>query len=662
MNKPFFALKNLLVIYLLCFYSSSHCQSLDELSNRADQLMMTNMDSSLILYQELEQLAIEKNDKPALGYAIINSAGIYNHKHQYQQAREICLRGLALQPLTRDSFEIIMTLGQSYDQDNIIKTDSLFREAEKLANVLNDTIVFAGLYMGLSNISFSQGKFYESLEYYLSNLNYCKSPQDDYRKSGILVSLSRIFLELENLSLAEQYLRRGLDIIEKNNYKTRYDRASVIYANLLLQKNELDAALTEVTTTRNWLLNNNRFGYRSLNANTHASILMTQEKWEEAETYINQAFNDWEAMNSTDFISYIPLLINRCSLYFHQKKYDQVLETVDEINQLTNEFRSPVLKKKTLDFARKVYDQKNQIDKAYLALQEIKIIEDELFRKEQLFSTKYLEAQYNRQQQQTAIALLDAKNEIQGNQLAQQRNLLIISGLALGLISLLSFFLYRLYKTVNDQKILLAKSVKEKDILLREIHHRVKNNLQLVSSLLGLQSDYVEDPQALEALNSGKSRVKSMALIHQDLYKKENLTGLNTKNYLQKLGTELMSTFEVNSEAIELRLEVDDLNLDVDTLIPLGLIVNELITNSLKYAFPNNQKGFIHVKLFEENQQLNLTVSDNGIGIIETEKSDSSFGFQLIETLLEQLEGEMEHQQKEGTHLSFKMNYYKKVA
>ena len=302
MNKKNLLPNILFGFCLLLFSPKTQSQSLDELANQADQLIMTNIDSSLILYQQLEQLALEKNDKKAYAYAIINSAGVCNHKHRYEEARKICLRGLTKQPFPRDSFEIIMTLGQSYDQDDIQMADPLFKEAEKIVFTLNDSTLFTGVYLGLGNTSFSKGSFYESLDYYFKCLELSKSPKDSFRRSGLLVSLSRIFLELGNLNLAEKYITEGLHIMDKNNYKKRYYRTSVVLANLLLKKGEIEAAQNEITSTRNWLMENNRYGYRSSNANTQASIFIIQKKWDEAEASLIQAFEEWKNMKSTDNI------------------------------------------------------------------------------------------------------------------------------------------------------------------------------------------------------------------------------------------------------------------------------------------------------------------------------------------------------------------------
>lgn len=234
---------------------------------------------------------------------------------------------------------------------------------------------------------------------------------------------------------------------------------------------------------------------------------------------------------------------------------------------------------------------------------------------------------------------------------SKQKQRLYGGAVALGLISLLSFFLYRMYQKVNSQKQVIEKALSEKDILLREIHHRVKNNLQLVSSLLTMQGRSIDDETAQKAINEGKTRVRSMALIHQDLYNKDNLTDIGVKDYVEKLTKELFSTYKVDQQQVTLDLNVDDIDIDIDTLVPLGLIINELITNSLKYAWPDDKKGKMSVTLQDQSGVLRLSVKDDGIGYDPRNVRDQSFGATLVTALTSQLEGEMSTSTQQGTEV-----------
>lgn len=188
----------------------------------------------------------------------------------------------------------------------------------------------------------------------------------------------------------------------------------------------------------------------------------------------------------------------------------------------------------------------------------------------------------------------------------------------------------------------LRRSNAEKELLIKEVHHRVKNNLQVLSSLLHLQSRHIQDETALDALREGQSRVESMSLIHQKLYVGDNLAAVDMPDYLHHLGNTLLDAYRLDDGRISISYEIAPLQLDVDTAIPLGLIINELVANSLKYAFPNERKGTIAIALWKNNAgKLCLKVADDGVGkaAAPTLKSSTSFGANLVDMLSRKLKG-----------------------
>lgn len=238
-----------------------------------------------------------------------------------------------------------------------------------------------------------------------------------------------------------------------------------------------------------------------------------------------------------------------------------------------------------------------------------------------------------------------------------QRNLIYSGGIALLALSFAALLLFRnnRFKLRTNKQLKLQKAEIEaknvqNELLLKEIHHRVKNNLQTVSSLLSLQSESITDPNAISAVQESKNRVKSMALIHQKLYQGENLASIEMGDYFKIMGSALIDSFGENADNVSLDVQIPEIELDVDTAIPLGLITNELITNSLKYAFPNNE-GQISIKLKKINALLNeLTISDDGTPTQESRNSsENGFGTLLIQLLTTQLGGELEMSNLNGT-------------
>jgi two-component sensor histidine kinase len=197
----------------------------------------------------------------------------------------------------------------------------------------------------------------------------------------------------------------------------------------------------------------------------------------------------------------------------------------------------------------------------------------------------------------------------------------------------------------------IKTTLKEKEVLLKEIHHRVKNNMQLISSILNIQSKHLRDEQALKMFKNGQSRIRSMALVHEKLYESKNLAGIDFAEYIRSITTYLFTLYKI-SEAVRLNVDIKDILLDINTAIPCALIVNEIVSNSLKYAFPEGIEGEIYIGLRSDKpDKFILIVKDNGIGFpkeLDFRKTES-LGMQLIIMLAGQLEGTVELDKSKGT-------------
>ncbi|HEY9653700.1 MAG TPA: histidine kinase dimerization/phosphoacceptor domain -containing protein, partial [Coleofasciculaceae cyanobacterium] len=205
----------------------------------------------------------------------------------------------------------------------------------------------------------------------------------------------------------------------------------------------------------------------------------------------------------------------------------------------------------------------------------------------------------------------------------------------------------------------IRESLQEKEILLQEIHHRVKNNLQIVSSLLDLQSQQIQELTMQAMFRDSHSRVKSMALVHENLYQSKNYARVSFNDYIQSLTDHLFQAYGINNERISLELELDELTLNIDTAIPCGLIINELISNALKYAFPNRNQGTIYIALHGgEDEPYRIIVRDNGIGLPLNWQSQAAntLGLQLVQILAQQLEGTLEVNSSDGAEFRLTFN------
>lgn len=277
---------------------------------------------------------------------------------------------------------------------------------------------------------------------------------------------------------------------------------------------------------------------------------------------------------------------------------------------------------------------------------------------------------------------LEAKNAIQLNQLQNQKDLsdamqrevalqknqvlsekkiqmiFGISSIALLLMGVWTYTLFHKQKTKNN---IILKQSSENEMLMKEVHHRVKNNLQIISSLLDMQSMSIKDPTAAEAIKESKNRVQSMALIHQNLYHDGNIRGIKIDDYLKHLAQSLFDSYNIDSNKTILATDIEPLYLDVDTVVPLGIIVNELITNSIKYAFTTAPGGQVSIVLKSQHEQLFFQIKDSGKGFPAdwTPDSNRSFGYQLIKAFAKKLKARLNVYNDGGAVIELQINKYK---
>nr|WP_282730546.1 histidine kinase dimerization/phosphoacceptor domain -containing protein [Methanobacterium alcaliphilum] len=206
---------------------------------------------------------------------------------------------------------------------------------------------------------------------------------------------------------------------------------------------------------------------------------------------------------------------------------------------------------------------------------------------------------------------------------------------------------------------LMKASLKEKELLLGEVHHRVKNNMQIISSLLRLQSSEVEDPESRNILLESQNRIKTMSIVHESLYQSENFSEIDMLNYINRLVKNLTITYS-SSERVIFQVNSENIQLAIDTAIPVGLVINELVTNAIKHAFPDNRKGKIYIEFKKDPECYQLIVKDDGVGMpadIDL-SSCTSLGWELVNGLVDQLSGTLTLNRENGTEITIR---FKKI-
>jgi len=309
---------------------------------------------------------------------------------------------------------------------------------------------------------------------------------------------------------------------------------------------------------------------------------------------------------------------------------------------------------------------------------EYKRLADSIFFNDKNKQLSGLEIEYQTEKKDKDIALLSQNNQLQKVRIEREGHVryIFIAGLLVAIIFVgLIYNRYRLkkqsnlileqkQKEINAQNDLLKKILGEKEWLLREIHHRVKNNLQIVISLLNTQSAYLDNDDALVAIRNSQHRMHAMSLIHQRLYQSDNLAEINMKWYIKELVDYMIECFSTDRK-VQFTLETESIKLDVAQAVPLGLILNEAISNTIKYAFPHERKGTVHISfLMAEDEICELKIADNGIGLPDGFEpgNTKSLGMSLMTGLTEQLNGQIKMWNDHGLILHVRFKKHNELA
>ena len=357
-------------------------------------------------------------------------------------------------------------------------------------------------------------------------------------------------------------------------------------------------------------------------------------------------------------------LVQLAEVYVLKKDYNSALKYSKDALIIGESNDNKLVKEMAYKQMSFIEEKVGRISQALAYYKKYENVKDSLLNDQISETAQKVEAAYQTAESEKKIQALEFEDQLSQSRISQQKWALGGTGVGLGILTILLYRLFDKNKEIKTQHGIISKAHKEKEVLLKEIHHRVKNNLQVISSLLGLQSLSISDQKTKDALHESRARVHSMSLIHQNLYQKDNLTGIRMETYVHKLCQDLINTYNTGESEIILEEDVQaDLILDVESVVPIGLIINELVTNSLKYAFPNAEKCVISVELKELNDQLVLTVMDNGVGISEEAllASTDSFGLSLVRAFEEKLDAKVNIIGAPSMKVSLVINKYVKA-
>lgn len=534
------------------------------------------------------------------------------------------------------------------------KYDSCLILIDKAINIrvkINDLKGLGESYTIIGEVNRILGNYEKATENYVKALKYAEDAKDKHGLARLKVDMGLVYVAQSKYKEARlNFTEAAVDLKELGSI----DHVADCYNNLAMvcyYEDNYDEAADWLKKAFDIYAENNNVKGQAISSTNIGATYSETGNFDEAEKYYKKGLYLFKQLQNEVYETTI--LLNLGDLYRKKKEFASaekyLILSLDKATSLNNREH----KKFAYSYLAALYEETSEFKKSIEYLTLYNEIKDSIINATNTKTISELEVKYQSEAKQRVLDEQNKEIEIAAVESKNQKIIIWAVSIGLALIIIFSIIIVHRLRVSNTQKRLIEEKNKENELLLGEIHHRVKNNLQVISSLLSLQERDITDETAKAAILEGKERVQSMGLIHKMLYQQNNFSGINMSEYIKKLISGLLDSFGKNSNDFELNYNIKNISLDVDTAIPLGLIINELVINSLKHAYTITSMPKMNISLQEVDSHLVLKVEDNGAGEVADLESSQSFGMKLVKSLSKQLSGTINIEQQNG--LSFKV-------
>ncbi|MGE4290226.1 MAG: histidine kinase dimerization/phosphoacceptor domain -containing protein [Salinivirgaceae bacterium] len=527
-------------------------------------------------------------------------------------------------------------------------------DAWELAQQMNnDTLIASGLVV-ISNNYKSLGNYGQALTYALMAEPYYQKINETMGSAMIATHIAGIYFTMENFEPAISYYQRAMQV------KTEYIALTLaIYTNLgeiYRKMQHYDSALYYMQRYLNEARDHNFAYYDGQNYANLGLVYAAQNETTVADSMLNKATDILKT--NKDFMALTQTYLELSKIYLEQKDYSKALPLVKlayqtaDSNHYTGELKNAAL------LLAQLNEQKNNFVDAYRYLKTFNSLREQIASDSVVSKLAEMRADFEIQKKEEEVIYLKRISNI--------KNLLALI-LIIGLVAVLTLvrFLYvenkkrkqanrsleEYNEELNQKNHIIHQALQDKEVLIREIHHRVKNNLQIISSIINLQRMRIDNPDTENVFNEMQRRIMAIASIHHKLYQGDSVSLINMKEYLTEIVESIHQAFDDQGMEVNYQISIQNIKLDIDAAVSLGLIVNELVTNAYKYAFKAGHKNHLTIGLTATGlHQYQLRVSDSGPGLpqeFSIEKSDS-LGMRMVSLLTRQLKGKIDIQNQQG--------------
>ncbi|GAB2839807.1 tetratricopeptide repeat protein [Ferruginibacter profundus] len=552
--------------------------------------------------------------------------------------------------MERETAEILNRLGTLYRKLSDFKTSlKNFDEGLEIAKKYNNTVAMANIYMNKANTLNECAQYDQAISMHLESIRIKEKLKDERGLAQSYNNLGAVYTNTGQYKEALHYFELTKSISEKTGINNKTSLA-LAYSNLASAFSKLHQ-------------------YDSVEYYYNKSLLLFQETGEKPGLALvyddmgNYYMDINQYAKALDYLQKALVLRKGSNLVYDEASTRNSIGVVLSKLNRPKEAEEYLLQSLALvrndgskiqqDIYRSLathYRQVGNFEKASEYQGKYISIKDTLISETEAVNMVKAQSAYEIEKKEIQLALADKEKQLGSMELSNRNKTIWL--LVAGLVSLALLLSFVMYSFIQKRKAAAELAVKNNRIetLIRELHHRVKNNLQVVSGLLSLQSNRIEDDAARQAMDEGRTRVDAMAMIHQKLYMDKDLAGVDIKDYLENLTTSLAGSFGYGKKHIETSVDLLHAAMDIDKAIPIGLIVNELVTNAFKHAFSTTMQPKINVSLAgNAHGVMELKIADNGSGVFEGAAASKSFGMKLVATLVQQLNGTMQQEHNNGT-------------
>lgn len=541
-----------------------------------------------------------------------------------QSALDYAQRALTLAEEKQDTLNIILANRKIGGIYSYISSYDLALEQQftalGLAERWGNKLAIGNTYNAIGGVYYDMAEYDNAFVYFQQALTLRKEAGDE----GILASsynnVGEIYRLKGDYKLAEEYYWRASELNDR------------------LRQNAASKELRD--KHKAWL---------AINYNNLGLVYAAMNEPIKAERFLLASVQLYEGDVNANVGALASSLVSLANFYLESGDYQQALDVFLRAYLAADQVGDLLQLKFAAEGLSNAYREMGDFERALQYNEIYTQLKDSIFNEEKHRQVIIVQSYFETEREKEENEKLTYKNQVQQLEIDRRRReryYFIAGGILLLILILVVYGRYRIGVKVAEQ---LRKNVDEKEILIQEIHHRVKNNLQMISSLLNLQSAKITDAIVLEALDDSKSRVNSMALVHQKLYQAEDFSNIDFQDYIEQLVQTVTMGYDIEGK-ITSEVNAQGFRFGINTAIPLGLIINELLTNSYKHGFAGKEAGIITVEITKLDEAFKLIIADNGVGLppdFSFENTDS-LGLELVEALTEQLDGTISFSSNEG--------------